>query len=221
MSFTSAIAASFSWRRVAIAEGYSIVLLLREWLGLDATDKFSRFMAAEVIAHVLAPLLVLLALGIAEEAVRRGARRIWVSGLAVLAASLLSSLIFTLLWFDMAWRTERSVFLFILEYAMQTALWASLAIVILDNSARTTRIRQSLKRAQMKRVQMERGVLEARLDAVRKQIDGPALFRELTEIRDGLQREEPQAAEALERLIQRLRNIQLTAPISHPSEGAI
>jgi hypothetical protein len=98
------------------------------------------------------------------------------------------------------------VVLFILETTMQTALWVSLALIVLVNSAQTALIRESVKQAQMKRVQMERRVLESRLDAVRSQIDGPALFRELTEIRDDLQTGEPRAAEALERLIQRLRS---------------
>lgn len=116
--------------------------------------------------------------GVADEAVRCGARRTLSFACAVVAASLLSALILTSMWFDLAWRSERSLALFIPQNTMQTGLWAGLAIIVLYNSAQTARIRQGVKQAQMNRVQIERGVLEARLDAVRKQIDGPALFRE-------------------------------------------
>jgi uncharacterized membrane protein len=208
MTFRRAISNSLSWRRVAIAEAYALILLARQWLGLDAQDRFGSYVIAETFSWMVAALLVLLAMGIAEEAVRRGARRILSYALAVIAASLVSALLFTLLWFDMAWRTERSVVLFVLEATMQMALWPSLALIVLDNRIQTARVRQGVKRAQMKRVRLERAVLQARLDAARKQIDGPMLFQELTEIRDSLRNEDPQAAETLERLVQRLRSIQ-------------
>jgi hypothetical protein len=221
VSFYRSVAASVSWRRVGIAEGYAIVLLLREWLGLEGGARFSRDFAIEVFSILLAAILVLVAMGIADEAVRRGARRVLSFGVTVVAASLLSALIFTSLSFDMTWRSQRSLTLFIVENAMQTALWASLAIIVLYNSVQTARIRQGVKDAQMKRVQKERQVLEARLDAVRKQVDAPALFQELTEIRDGLFREDPQSAEALERLIQRLRGARVATSTSQISRGAI
>ncbi len=178
-------------------------------------------MAAETFSRVIAALLVLLAMGVAEEAVRRGARRILSFCLAVAAASLANGLIFTFMWFDIAWRGERSLVLFVLENALNTALWAGLAIIVLYNSAQTARIREGVKQAQMRLVQTERGVLESRLDAARKQIDAPALFQELTQIRDGLRREEPQAAEALESLIRRLRSIQGPSPASETFKGAV
>lgn len=221
MSFRQVIATAFGWRRVAIAEGYVLILLVREWLSQDAQDRFGRYMAVESISRILAALLVLLAIGIAAEAVRRGANKGLSYALAILAASLLSALTFTFMWFDMAWRTERNPALFVLEITMDTALWATLALVVLDNSAQTARIRQGVKEAQMKRVRMERAVLESRLEAARKQIDGPSLFEELTEIRDGLRCEEPQAAEALERLIQRLRSIQAASASSQSLRGAM
>ena len=167
---------------------------LLEWLGLDTGDRFSRYMAVQTLSRMLAALLVLLAIGLAEEAIRRGAPKILSLAIAAIAPSFLSALIFTSLWFDMRWRTEHSVVLFILETTMQTALWVSLALIVLDNSAQTALIRESVKQAQMKRVQLERGALESRLDAVRSQIDGPALFQELTEIRDGLQAGEPRSS---------------------------
>jgi hypothetical protein len=206
MNLRRAVAAAFSWPRVAIAEGFAFLLISLEWLGLDADDRFSRYMAVHTFSRMLAALLVLLAIGLAEEATRRGAPKILSFAIAAIAPSLVSALIFTLLWFDMSWRTEHSVVLFFLATTMETALWVSLALIVLDNSAQTALIRESVKQVQMKRVQMERGVLESRLDAARSQIDGPALFQELTEIRDGLQDGEPRAAEALERLIQRLRS---------------
>ena len=206
MNLRCAAAAAFSWPRVAIAEGFAVLLILLEWLGLDAGDRFSRYMALQTFSRMLAALLVLLAIGLAEEAIRRGAPKILSFAIAAIAPSFLSALIFTSLWFDTGWRTGHSVVLFILETTMQTALWVSLALIVLDNGAQTALIRESVKQAQMKRVQLERGALESRLDAVRSQIDGPALFQELTEIRDGLQAGEPRAAEALERLIQRLRS---------------
>ena len=206
MNLRRAVAAAFSWQRVAIAEGFAVLLISLEWLGLDADDRFSRYMAVHTFSRLLAALLVLLAIGLAEEAIRRGAPKILSFAIAAIAPSLVSALIFTLLWFDMSWRTERSVVLFTLEITMQSALWVSLALIVLDNGAQTALIRESVKQAQMKRVQLERGALESRLDAMRSQIDGPALFQELTEIRDGLQAGEPRAAEALERLILRLRS---------------
>lgn len=206
MNFRRAVAAAFSWPRVAIAEGFAVLLISIEWLGLDADERFGRYMAVHTFSRMLAALLVLLAIGLAEEAIRRGAPKILSFAIAAIAPSLLSALIFTLLWFDMSWRTEHNVVLFVLQATMETALWVSLALIVLDNSTQTALIRESVKQAQMKRVQMERDVLESRLDAVRSQISGPALFQELTEIRDGLQAGEPRSAEALERLILRLRS---------------
>jgi hypothetical protein len=206
MSLRRTVGAAFSWPRVAIAEGFAVLLTLLEWLGLEADDKFSRYVAVQIFSRMLAALLVLLAITLAEDAIRRGAPKILSLAIAAVAPSLVSALIFTLLWFDMSWRAEHSVVLYIAEMTMQTALWVSLALIVLDNRAQTALIRESVKQAQMKRVQMERSVLESRLDAVRSQIDGPALFQELNEIRDGLQAGEPRAADALERLIQRLRS---------------
>jgi hypothetical protein len=221
VSLYRSIVASVSWRRVALAEGYAIVLLVREWLGLEGGERFGRDFAIEVFSKGLAAILFLVAMGIAEEAVRCGARRIASFGIAVVAASLLSGLIYTFLSFDMTWRSQRSLALFVVENTMQTALWASLAIIVLYNSVQTARIRQVVKNAQMKRVRKERELLEARLDAVRKQVDGPALFQELTEIRDGLYREDPQSAEALERLIQRLRGARTATSTTQTFRGAI
>lgn len=198
-----------------------LILLIREWLSQEGPDRFDRYLAVESLSRILAALLVLLGIGIAGEAVRRGASKGLSYGLAVLAASLLSALTFTFMWFDPAWRPERNIVLFVLELTMDTALWATLALIVLDNSAQTARIRRGVKEAQMRRVRIERAVLESRLDAARKQIDGPALFEELLEIRDGLRREEPQAAEALERLIHRLRSIQGSPSLSRGPEGAI
>lgn len=221
MSLRRAIAASFSWRRVVIAEAFAIVLLSLEWFGLDANDRLSSYMAIETFSRTLAALFILLAIGLAEEAVRRGAPKTQSFAIAAIAPSLLSALIFTLRWFDVTWQREHSVVLFVLENTMQTALWAGLAIIVLNNRTQTALIRESVKLAQKKRVQMERGVLESRLDAERTKIDGPALFQELTEIRDGLNGEDPQAAASLEHLIDRLRSTQKTLPVSRSIEGSI
>jgi hypothetical protein len=213
VSFARNVATLLTWRRVAIAEIYTLVVLFREWLGLEAAERFGRYMAIETFSRITTALLVLLAIAIAEEAARRGARKVLSYAVAVLAASLMSALIFTSMWFDMAWRNERSVALFVLENTTEIALWASLALLVFYNNAQATRIREGVKQAQMNRVQIERGVLESRLAAARKQIDGPALFEELTEIRDALYGEDPQGAEALERLILRLRSVQASSPV--------
>jgi hypothetical protein len=208
-----------TWRRVAIAEGYAIALILREWLGLEPAERFTRYMAIESFSRLTSALLMLLAIAIAEESVRRGAQRPLSFTVAVLATSLLSSLLFTAMWFDTAWATERSKVLFVLENSIEIALWAGLAIIVFYNIEQTSRIREGLKQTQMKRLRVERRMLDSRLDAARKQIDAPTLFEELTEIADALRREEPHGAEALEHLILHMRKLQVASRYSETFKG--
>lgn len=219
MSYVRDIYTSFTWRRVAVAEGYATALILREWLGLEPAERFTRYMAIESFSRCISALLMLFAIAIAEEAVRRGARRPLSFTVAVLTSSLLSSLLFTAMWFDPAWIVERSKTLFVLENSIETILWASLAIIVFYNMEQTSRVREVLTQTQMKRVQIERRVLESRLETARKQIDAPTLFEELSEIRDALRREEPHGADALEHLIQHMREIQLAARHSAALKG--
>jgi hypothetical protein len=219
VSGLNGICAFLTWRRFAIAEGFAAILILREWLGLEPADRFSRYMAIESFSRLTSALMMLFAIAIAEETVRRGAHRLLSFVVALLAASLLSSLLFTALWFDTAWAAERSRSLFVVENAIEILLWASLATIVFYNIEQTGQIREGLKQTQMKQLLIERRVLDSRLEAARKQIDAPTLFEELTAIRDALRREEPHGAEALERLIVRLRNLQVASRYSGTSEG--
>jgi hypothetical protein len=208
-----------TWRRVAIAEGFAAILILREWLGLEPADRFSRYMAIESISRLTSALMMLLAIALAEEANRRGARKLLSFGVGLTATSLLSSLLFTAMWFDTAWAAERSRTLFVVENSIEMLLWASLATIVFYNIQQTGRIREGLRQAQRKKLLIERGVLDSRLEAARKQIDAPALFEELTRIRDALRQEEPHASEALERLIIRMRDLQMASRHSETLES--
>jgi hypothetical protein len=218
MNFGRAAIARVTWKRVMTAELWAFVLLFREWLGLESAEKFSRYMAIESFSYGVTAFLMLLGVVGAEEGIRRGARPLMAYAIGLILASLCGAVLFTSLWFEWEWRRERSLVLFILENAVELAVWGALAVFVYYNRMQVARMRAGVRDAQMKRVQLEQSLVESRLEATRAQIDAPALFAELSEIRDSMRRVEPQAVDALERLIQRLRESQ-TPPAQRYNAG--
>ena len=205
MSFGRAVVAGLSVRRVLMVELVALVLLIQQWIGFDEADRYGRYTVDISVSYCTSALLFLIATLCAEEAVRRGMRVRVAFPVALVCASVLGSLIWTMLWFDLSWRRERSVVLFVVENTTQLGRWGALGMFVYCNRVSAERVLQHVRQAQMKRVRVERDLIRARLEAARAQIDAPALFAELASIRDSLRRNEPQAAVALDDLTQRLR----------------
>jgi hypothetical protein len=206
LTFIRAVLAELTWKRFLIAESLGLILVAETWLGLDAADKFSRYMAVESTTLLSSAFFFLLATLCADQWVRRGARPFVAFSLALIPACLLGGFIQTELWFDLAWRRERNIYLFLVENASEVGIWGALAMLVYFNRTKAERMLRGVRQTQLNCVRIERGLIDSRLEAARTQIDAPTLFAELAEIRDSLLRDEAGAAEALDALILRLRN---------------
>lgn len=207
--YLRAALSSFTWRRVAIAQGLaqSVALLMTiEWgyYGASIRHTSLHFVTMSVYAFVLLPIAYC-----AEEAITRGARPvlvyaillIFVNQLVAMSVAGLMLWIYTMI-FSIPWPQQRWGFT---EAANYFSVPCSLALLVFGNGRAAERMLEGVRSAELRRVRMDQQLVESRLATAEAQIDPQMLFGALAQIKNGLEESQPDAERRLNELIQTLR----------------
>lgn len=145
--------------------------------------------------------LVLLALVGAEEAERRGVKTRRAFTLALLAACSVIALLRAAapLWLKGAIGSAY-------EGCIEAWMYGGIAMIAYLNRRSAIRMLEGVRMAELNCVQSERDLIDSRLAAFRAQIDQPAFFAALTDIRNAYDQDLCDAGERLDALIQQLRD---------------
>jgi len=145
--------------------------------------------------------LVLLAVVGAEEAERHGVRTRHAFILALLAACCAITLLRAL---APVWVTDSIGSA--CDGAIEAWTYGGIAVIAYLNRRNAIRMLEGVRRAELNCIQSERHLIDSRLAAFRAQIDQPAFFAAMADIRDAYDRDLCDAGERLDALIQQLRD---------------
>lgn len=216
MNFLRGIAGRLSWRGFLIAESVAAVLSITRWL--DVMNEPGQFGYITRFALTKAACAAYLWLGIAtaDEWVGRGASKRRAYWTALMAASIAGGL--TRFAGRVGEHSLPHTLLYIVSNTSEVALYGGLAMWVYINRTEARQMQQRLRAFELKRAQAERSVIDSRLAAIRVQVDLPKVFTALSEIRDGYAAADARADENLDRLIERLREIdKAPAPAAQPA----
>jgi len=146
-------------------------------------------------------LLVLLAVVGAEEAERHGVKTLRAFSLALLAACCAIALIRAA---APAWVSGTIGPAY--DGVIEAWIYGGIAMIAYLNRRSAIRMLEGVRTAELNCVQSERYLIDSRLAAFRAQIDQPAFFAAMTDIRDAYDQNLLDAGERLDALIQQLRD---------------
>lgn len=209
--FLRAIAGSFTWRALLVAQLLAIAYALLWVLGVGAGASPLRVIAQFLDAALNAMLFLLAAL-CADEWSRRGVPDRITYAVAFVAALVASALI---QWWLRDWFGRRvsphalPVFeaqaLAMLTYAFDFGIFGGIALLAYANRRAASSILERVRQMELRRVQQDRELVESRLAEAEAQVDPQTLFAALGEIRANYEAAMPSAEERLDALIRQLR----------------
>jgi hypothetical protein len=190
-----------TWRALLVAALLAAAtearLLIGEW---DPTLTVPRFVLVSAIL-MCESFLVLLAVVGAEEAERRGVKTRRAFILALLAACCAIALLRAAapVWVK---ATIGPAY----DGVIEAWLYGGIAMIAYLNRRSAIRMLEGVRTAELNCVQSERILIDSRLAAFRAQIDQPAFFAAMTDIRNAYNQDLCDAGERLDALIQQLRD---------------
>jgi hypothetical protein len=222
--FLRAVAASFTWRALLVAQLLGFAFALLWLLGVGAEAPAPRVIAQFLDAALNAMLFLLAAL-CAEEWSRRGASGRRGYAVAFVVALVASAL---LQWWLRGWLGRlasphalppaEAQALTMLTYAFDFGIFGGIALLAYANRRAASRILERVRLMELRRVQQDRELVESRLAEAESQVDPQTLFAELGRIRSDYDAALPSAEERLDELIRRLRAaLARTASAGHPA----
>jgi hypothetical protein len=190
-----------TWRAVSIAALLAAASEAR-YLLVTSSPAFTASKLTPLSAIFMSEsFLVLLAVNGAEEAERHGARTLRAFGLALLAACCAIALLRS-----MAPPWVRDAIGPAYYGAIEAWIYGGIAMIAYLNRRSAIRMLAGVRTAELNCVQSERDLIDSRLAAFRAQIDQPAFFAAMTDIRNAYDHNLPDAGERLDALIQQLRD---------------
>jgi hypothetical protein len=190
-----------TWRAVLVTALLAAAMDARHLLGgWDLAFTAPRLVLVSAIL-TSETFLVLLALVGAEEAERHGVKTRRAFTLALLAACSVIALLRAAapLW-------VRGAIGSAYEGVIEAWMYGGIAMIAYLNRRSAIRMLEGVRMAELNCVQSERDLIDSRLAAFRAQIDQPAFFAALTDIRNAYDQDLLDAGERLDALIQQLRD---------------
>lgn len=200
---------SFTCRRVLLTQvaGLAVAFLMSlDWgyFGESSGHVSIHFVTTSVYAFSLLPIAFC-----ADEAIARGARPIlvYVVLLVFVNQALAAVLCAALQWiyskmFAFPWPSK---FWGFTDASVHFSVPSSLGLLIFLNGRAAERMLEGVRSAELRRVKLDQQLVESRLATAEAQIDPQMLFGELAEIKQGLEKSQPDAEKKLNDLIQTLR----------------
>lgn len=203
MNSIRAALSHLTWRSVLVAALVAGAIEVQHLLGgWNPASAFTMPRLVLVSAILMSEsFLVLLAVVGAEEAERHGVRTWHAFVLALLAACCAIALLRAAapVWVTAAiGPAYRGV--------IQAWIYGGIAMIAYLNRRSAIRMLEGVRTAELNCVQSERNLIDSRLAAFRAQIDQPAFFAAMTDIRNAYKQRLPDAGERLDVLIQQLRD---------------
>jgi hypothetical protein len=214
LDFVRSVARAFTWQKLLLAELLFVlldvfaVLLFVSQLPVPPSFTWSRIVIEQTMA-----LGILLAVLVADEAVRRGAKRFRAYAIAIVAASVLvSAAQFQVrAWLgiytvgdrpDAALASRRMQMVYV---GCDTLTYGALFILALLEYRRRADLLRRMRFAELERARRRQRGAETRLTALRTDVDAAALLTTLEDLRDRFERDTPGADELLDEVIADLR----------------
>jgi hypothetical protein len=190
-----------TWRAVSVTVLLGAAIEARQLIdSWDALSTPPRLALVSAIMMSEAFLILLAVLG-AEEAERRGVNTGRAFVLALFAACCGIALLRAA---APAWVKETIGPAH--DGVIEAWMWGGIAIIGYLNRRSAIRMLEGVRTAELNCVQSERHLIDSRLAAFRAQIDQPAFFAAMTDIRNAYDQSRPDAGERLDGLIQQLRD---------------
>lgn len=215
VNFTRDVLRAFTWQKLLLAQllaaalDLQIVLMRVGRVAPPPTFTWSRFVIAETMAFS-----ILLAVLIAEQAVARGARPFRTYAIAILTASVFSTIlqyeIRTALGFETS--TDRTgvaaqVRKTQMIYAgCDTLVYGVLFIVGYLDYRRRERLLHRVRAAELERARSEQHIVRSQLEALRTDVDAVALLATLEDLRHAFEQDRDDADARLDGVIASLRS---------------
>jgi hypothetical protein len=203
MNSIRAALSHLTWRSVLVAALLAAAIEARHLLGgWNPASAFTLPRLALVSAILMSEsFLVLLAVVGAEEAERHGVKTWCAFIVALLAACCIIALLRAAapVWVSAAIGPAY-------DGVIEVWTYGGIAMIAYLHRRSAIRMLEGVRTAELNCVQSERYLIDSRLAAFRAQIDQPAFFAAMTDIRNAYHQHLPDAGERLDALIQQLRD---------------
>jgi hypothetical protein len=190
-----------TWRAASISALLAAATEVRNLIGESSSTFTLPKLSVLTAIFMVESLLVLLALVGAEEAERHGVKTARAFSLALLAACCAIAVLRAAapLWVtDIIGPAYYGV--------IEAWMYGGIAMIAYLNRRSAIRMLAGVRTAELHCVQSERDLIDSRLAAFRAQIDQPAFFAAMTDIRNAYDLNLPDAGKRLDALIQQLRD---------------
>jgi hypothetical protein len=210
VDFVRSVARTFTWQKLLLAELLFVlldvfaILLFVSQLPVPPSFKWSRIVIEQTMA-----LSILLGVLVADEAVRRGAKRFRAYAIAIVAASVFASTaqFEVRAWLgiytvgdrpDAAPASRRMQMLYV---GCDTLTYGVLFILAWLELERRAALLRRVRLAELERARKRQRGAETRLAALRTDVDAAALLTTLEDVRDRFERDACGADELLDEII--------------------
>ncbi len=202
-AFAAAVLRALTWKAVLLTQVLGAALAVQYWLENEGPAQ-PRFLPV-LIVQALCALYVLLAALAADQAVRRG-WGVWHAFAVTLLG--ITGAMAGIQWGVNDWLGVSSPdggFGQFQYFAFSSGGWSTALLVYLNRRS-AQRVLAGVRAGELMRLTAERSLLASRLAAAQMQVDPAAMLRELAEVRDRYATAHPDADDALDQLITRLRD---------------